>query len=100
LGEAVRIGLLGRDNEQDGEDHFLDAIEANQITTRYGHEIATDPGDDEVFLLMAAGTKDEAVIVEALQLTGSPAENRAEVRRRRDLIRKRLERLRPKLRTE
>lgn len=100
LGEAVRIGLLGRDKGQDGEDHFLDAIEAQQIMAQYGHEIATDHGDDEVFLLMAAGTKDEAMFVEALHLTGSHAENRAEVRRRRDLIRKRLERVRSKLRTK
>ena len=67
---------------------------------QHGTEIVTDPGDQEVFLLMAAGTKDEAMFVEALELTGSHMENRAEVRRRRDLIRKRLERLRPKLRLE
>lgn len=97
LGQAVRIGLVGRDNERDGEDEFLDALEVNQIMAHHGHEIATDPGDLEVFLLMAAGTKDEGMFVEALGLAGSHAENRAEVRRRRDLIRKRLERLRPKL---
>jgi DNA-directed RNA polymerase specialized sigma24 family protein len=97
VGEAVRIGLLGHDNDQDGEDQFLDAIEVKQIMTQYGHEIATEPGDQEVFLLMAAGTKDEGMFVEALGLKGTQAENRAEVRRRRDLIRKRLERLRPKL---
>jgi DNA-directed RNA polymerase specialized sigma24 family protein len=96
--EVVRIGLVGRDNKRDGEDEFLDALEVNQIMERHSHEIATDPGDLEVFLLMAAGTKDEAVFIEALGLTGLPTENRAEVRRRRDLIRKRLERLRSKLR--
>jgi DNA-directed RNA polymerase specialized sigma24 family protein len=100
LGKAVRIGLLGPDNERDGEDAFLNAIEVKQIMAQHGTEIVTDPGDQEVFLLMAAGTKDEAMFVEALELTGSHMENRAEVRRRRDLIRKRLERLRPKLRLE
>jgi hypothetical protein len=98
--EAVRIGLLGRDNERDGEDAFLNALEVKQIMAQHGAEIVTDPGDQEVFLLMAAGTKDEAMFVEALGLTGSHAENRDEVRRRRDLIRKRLERMRSKLRPE
>jgi|SRR5579885_2642352 len=97
VGEAVRIGLLGRDNAHDGEDAFLNALEVKQIMTQYGADIAIDPGDQEVFLLIAAGTKDEAMFVEVLGLSGSPSENRAEIRRRRDLIRKRLERLRLKL---
>src|SRR6266516_372609 len=76
LGEAVRIGLLGRDNEWNGENEFLDTIEVNQIMDRHGHEIATEAGDLDVFLLIAAGTKDEAMFVEALGLTGSDVENR------------------------
>ena len=56
-GEAVRIGLLGRDNERDGEDAFLNALEVKQVMAQHGAEIVTDPGDQEVFLLVAAGTK-------------------------------------------
>jgi DNA-directed RNA polymerase specialized sigma24 family protein len=97
FGQAVRIGLVGRDNIWDGESDFLDAIEVSQIMGQYGDEIVKDDGDSEVFLLMAAGCKDEAMFGEVLGLSSVSTDARDEIRRRRDGIRKRLERLRKKL---
>jgi DNA-directed RNA polymerase specialized sigma24 family protein len=98
FGDAVRIGLVGADNKRsDAEKDFLDAIEVAQIMDRYGSEIVKDDSDLEVFLLMAAGVKDERIFAQALGLSASHADTRFVIRRKRDAIRKRLERFRKKM---
>jgi DNA-directed RNA polymerase specialized sigma24 family protein len=58
FGEAVRIGLVGRDNDRDPENEFLDAIEVNQIMERYGDEIVKEHGDlDPRSHLVTSGPK-------------------------------------------
>ena len=87
------LEVLGLKAVSGGEVEFLAAIDGPRMLDRFGGEIIKDCGDLEVFLLMAAGAKDEPSFVQALQLTGTAEQNRREVRRRRDLIRKRAERL-------
>jgi DNA-directed RNA polymerase specialized sigma24 family protein len=72
----------------------LDNIELRQLLEMHGDDLVTDESDLEVLLLIAAGEKNETAYADALGLTG---DYRHEVRRKRDLIRKRLERLRVKL---
>lgn len=96
LQAAVQFGFAGSDKGAQDSD-IMNAIEVSEIMEQHGAEIVKDAADVDVFSLMAAGVKDEATFVSVLGLTGSQEANRAEVRRRRDAIRKRLERLREKL---
>jgi DNA-directed RNA polymerase specialized sigma24 family protein len=90
---SANMEVFGITASSKGEEALLAVIDGPRMLDRYGGELIKDEGDLEVFLLMAAGAKDEPSFVEALQLTGTAEQNRKEVRRRRDLIRKRAERL-------
>lgn len=75
------------------EGDILDALLVKQLIAKHGGDIVKDDGDEEIFLLMAAGERFADAYLEALGLESS-SENHEEIERRRERIRGRLRRIR------
>jgi hypothetical protein len=68
--------------------------DAKRIMTLYHAEIVVDPGDQDILRLMLEDERDYGPYVEALQIHHLPPDKqKAEVKRRKDRIEKRLQRL-------
>lgn len=78
------------------EAHVLDVLYVKEILGRHASEIVEEDGDLDIFLLMAAGSRDTADYLDALQMDDTP-QNRMKVQARRERIRGRLRRLRERL---
>ncbi len=73
-------------------------IDARRILELHADKLVTEDGDRAVLELFLADEGDYAIYAEALGIAGWPLDQRnAEVKRRRDRIEKRLERLKDKL---
>jgi hypothetical protein len=73
-------------------------IDAGRIMQRFGKDIIVDAGDQEVLKLILQEERDYGPYASALGLDHlPPAERNAEVKRRKDRIEKRLERLKDRL---
>jgi hypothetical protein len=74
------------------------SIDAKRIAERYRSEIVLEAGDDEVLSLMLDGERDYDRYAGALGIENLPlGERREVVKRRKDRIEKRIERIRKKL---
>jgi len=94
--EAAGEGVYSADGSSGGEDSAVDAITAAEVLSRHGADLAPNPGDADVFLLMVAGVREDDAYVAALGLDGSPTA-RLDVRRRKQAMRQRISRLRERL---
>ena len=83
-------------DQASGGNQALEQIDLQHLIEKHGDIICPDENDGEIFLLMAAGERFYPAYLEALDLDDT-ADNRAEVKRRRERIRGRLRRLQPQL---
>jgi hypothetical protein len=73
-------------------------VDAERIMLRYGAEIVVEEGDHEVLRLILEDERDYDAYAVALGISHLPQEQkRAEIKRRKDRIEKRLERLKDRL---
>jgi hypothetical protein len=94
-GYAVEVEKIGGNTYEIKPD---DRIDARRIMELHANKIVTDDGDQAVLELYLADESDYRAYADALGIAGWPQKERdAEVKRRRDRIEKRLQRLKDKL---
>src|SRR5262249_28347610 len=90
----VKLVELSEASGNTGETPSYRGIEAKLLLEKYGQEIVTDSMDEKVLLLMLKGEKETHVYAQAIGIADKPEpEQEREVKRLRDRIEKRLQRL-------